>query len=259
MSTTTTINPVNSGNPADGKKNAAAFAATAASAAGLGVAGTHIISEFEDANSDTSEGGVASDSVIEETVQSNSGNANTNTATTAASSTSASSPSPSSSTISPTNSSVEPQPITNADVAEPIVEPVSVVESNETSEPGLTVEPDVAIEPDVTVETEEVEPPTTGIVTDEAVNPDGIAEAIISEEKIDPNDIDMEDIVNFDEIETVYTVDGQSITAASFHDGSGNNLIMIDVDGDDVFDLITDYDGNFLAEVPGNLSVGDAQ
>lgn len=94
--------------------------------------------------------------------------------------------------------------------------------------------------------------------TDEPVNPDEVAEAIISEEQIDPNDIDMADVINFDEIGTVYTVDGESYTAAAFHDADGNQLVMVDVDGDDVFDVIADADGNLLADADGNLiSAGD--
>ncbi|MCM1140798.1 MAG: hypothetical protein NC453_19690, partial [Muribaculum sp.] len=90
------------------------------------------------------------------------------------------------------------------------------------------------------------------------VNPDEVAEAIIAEEQVDPNDIDLADVVNFDEIGTVYTVDGESYTAAAFHDAAGNELVMVDVDGDDVFDIITDMEGNVLTDPQGNiLAAGD--
>lgn len=152
----------------------------------------------------------------------------------------------------------EPQPITDngggaASVADPVVDP-GVEQPVEVTieEPAVTEQPEVQIESGSDVGTAQTETPQ------EVVDPDQIAEAIISEEQIDPNDLDMADVVNFDEIGTVYTVDGESYTAAAFHDGAGNNLIMVDVDGDNVFDLITDYDGNVLADVLGNLSVGDA-
>ena len=69
MSTTTTVNPVNPGNTSDDKKKAAAYAATAASAAGIGVAGAHIVSEFDDIVNDTSEETVTPIEVIDETSQ----------------------------------------------------------------------------------------------------------------------------------------------------------------------------------------------
>lgn len=241
MSTTTTINPANSGNSSDGKKKAAAFAATAASAAGLGVAGSHIVSEFGETEDPLAEENVIIDDVAEEVAQPNNEATGATTTSTPTSATTANS----SSSANTTSATVESQPITSGDVVEP----------NVSVEP--TVEPASEVGTEVAVETEPVE--ATNTTANEVVNPDEIAEAIIAENKIDPNDIDMADVINFDEIGTVYTVDGESYTAAAFHDAAGNNLIMVDVDGDNVFDVITDYDGNLIAEVPGNLSVGDAQ
>lgn len=242
MSTTTTINPANLGNNSERKKQAAAFAATAASAAGLGVAGAHIVSELGKSEDILTDENVINGEPIEEVAQPI--NEATSTETTSPSASPTSNPSNASHTTS-TTTTVEPQPITNGDIVEPTV----------SVEP--TIEPATEVEPEVNVETEPVEQANT--TTSDTVNPDEIAEAIIAEDKIDPNDIDMADIINFDEIGTVYTVDGESYTAAAFHDAAGNNLIMVDVDGDNVFDVITDYDGNLIAEVPGNLSVGDAQ
>lgn len=239
MSTTTTINPANSGNNSEGKKQAAAYAATAASAAGLGVAGANIVSELGKSEDIITDENVLNGELIEEVAQPI--NEATSTGTTSPSASTTSNPSNTTSTTT----TVEPQPITNGDIVEPTV----------SVEP--TIEPTTEVEPEVTVEAEPVE--QTSSTTSDTVNPDEIAEAIIAEDKIDPNDIDMADVINFDEIGTVYTVDGESYTAAAFHDAAGNNLIMVDVDGDNVFDVITDYDGNLIAEVPGNLSVGDAQ
>lgn len=99
---------------------------------------------------------------------------------------------------------------------------------------------------------------TSSPASEEPINPEEIAEAIISEEQIDPNDIDMAEVVNFDEIGTVYTVDGESYTAATFHDAAGNQLVMVDVDGDNTFDVVTDMDGNVLANA-NNMTVDDAE
>lgn len=86
------------------------------------------------------------------------------------------------------------------------------------------------------------------------VNPDDVADAIIAEEEIDPNDIDMADVVNFEEIGTVYNVDGSSYTAATFSDPDGNQLVMVDIDGDNTFDVIQDPEtGAQLCDSEGNV------
>ena len=101
--------------------------------------------------------------------------------------------------------------------------------------------------------------------SNDTLNSDEIVEALIAEEQIDPNDIDMTDVVNFDEIGTVYTVEGDSYTAAAFHDAAGNQLVMIDVDGDNTFDIVTDEYGNPLVDqngeflAAGDLTVDDAE
>lgn len=266
MSTTTTIHPANSGNNSSaGKKQAAAFAATAASAAGLGVAGARIASELGASEDILTDENVIIDETIEEVAQPDNDASSTGTTSASNSSTSSNTSSTTSNATSTATSTVEPQPITNGDIVEPTVSVESTIEPTISVEPTIeptvsvepTIEPTTEIEPEVTVETEPVE--QTSMTSSDIVNPDEIAEAIIAEDKIDPNDIDMADVINFDEIGTVYTVDGESYTAAAFHDAAGNDLIMVDVDGDNVFDVITDYDGNYIADVPGNLSVGDAQ
>lgn len=112
-------------------------------------------------------------------------------------------------------------------------EPVAV---NPGDEPVIEVEPEPEPEPEL-----------------EPVNPDEIAEAIISEEMIDPNDIDMADVVSFDEIGTVYNVHGEAMTTATFHDEYGNQLTMIDLDNDNVFDVLGDEYGNPLVDEHGDL------
>lgn len=229
MSNTTTINPASNGNATDSKKKAAAAAATAAAAAGAGLAGAKIISELNE------------DSIIEEPIeaiempegeaevaQSDNASGNVSSNATSASTTSA----PSGQTVAS-----EPQPITAAVEAEPV----------DVNNQQTVVEPE-------TVVTEQQQT----VSNSETVDPNAIADAIISEQEIDPNDLDMADVINFDEIGTVYTVDGESYTAAAFHDAAGNELVMVDVDGDDVFDVITDMEGNLLADEYGNIiSAGD--
>lgn len=228
MSTTTTINPAPSDKSKGGNKKAAAFAATAAASAGAGIAGANMVSDIDSTEEVLSE----EDLTLEETLEPEAeAGATDGSATSTAGSAAPSSES----------DTVEPQPITANDT------PAQDATGGSASGPAVNTEPTATGTTNV------------GDNPGDVVNPDEIAEAIISEENIDPNDIDMADVVNFDEIGAVYTVDGENYTAASFHDGAGNDFVMVDVDGDDVFDVIMDAEGNLLAEVPGNISVGDAQ
>lgn len=164
------------------------------------------------------------------------------------------------------SASTEPQPQASSDVTG------DEVDNTEETEQGL--EEDIEVIPE-NPETQQVENnPTdqeeTIVSVDETElppeNPDEIAEAIISEEMIDPNDIDMADVINFDEIGTVYNVNGEATTVVSFHDDQGNHLTMIDIDGDDVLDVLGDEDGNAFVDENGDLvalgtgtTVGDAE
>jgi hypothetical protein len=141
--------------------------------------------------------------------------------------------------VEPTPDPVEPIP----DPVEPTPDPVEPTPGQE--EPTHPHGGDTPVEPQPSNEVETVDP------TD-------IAQAIVSGEEIDPNDIDTVAVVNFDEIGTVYDVDGNTYTAATFHDYNGSEYVMVDIDNDSIFDEIYDDDGNYVAEAHG-LTVSDAQ
>jgi len=133
-----------------------------------------------------------------------------------------------------TNSEPDPQP-------EPEPEPVPEPEPEPVPEP----EPDPIPEP-------EPEP-----IAEPEPNGDDIVDVIV--EEIDPQDIDMEDILLVDEIGTVYTVDGGELNAALIHDTQGNQAVMVDVDGDQVYDVIATPEGDIIAQVPGDIDVSDVE
>lgn len=258
MSNTTTIDNSSSNKNTDDINKAAPFIATGATAAGLGFAAANVVSGLK-APEETREDN-------EQVVISENEAGGTEVVTEQSFN-----PEPIAQSVQPEESEsitaqdvvtepeikIEPEVIIEP---EPIVESNTVVETEPATEPEVTVETEPAAEPEVTVETEPAaEPEVQSSHFEESVDPDEIAEAIIAEEEIDPNDIDMYDVINFDEIGTIYTVEGESYTAAAFHDVEGNNLIMVDIDGDNVFDVITDYDGNILADVPIEVTVGDVE
>ncbi len=89
---------------------------------------------------------------------------------------------------------------------------------------------------------------------------DSIADSLIAQEEIDPEDIDADDIFSFNGVETVYTVDGDEEVHASFSTDTGYDLVMIDIDNDGLFDKIETPDGYFVDDASQyGLTVSDAE
>ena len=78
---------------------------------------------------------------------------------------------------------------------------------------GNSVSEVMEIDPAVPVENEIAESPVSG---KETLDSDEVADAIIAEDRIDPDDIDMNDVINFSEINRVYTVEGKVIRQRLF-------------------------------------------
>ncbi len=62
-----------------------------------------------------------------------------------------------------------------------------------------------------------------------------------------------------DDIRTVYGVDGSELNAALIHDNEGNQAIMVDVDGDRIYDIIATPEGDVIAQIPGDIDASDAE
>ena len=144
---------------------------------------------------------------------------------------------------------------------EETVETVEVVEAEDTE---ASVEPDdmpfhdpipqgpAQTEID-TVPVEEGEPIAQNVEVEEVVND------IIDIEEIDPNDIDGEDLLEFQEIGVLYSEDGDVFYLATFNDEHGNEFVLVDVDGDLYFDLLTDSELNPVAIVGSSVSTDDVE
>ena len=161
-------------------------------------------------------------------------------------------------------------------VAEPVIEEPVVVAQEPAQEPVQEVMPpvseEVVVTPDNTDTVEEetivaVEEPESGnneqlidtpVIPGEEVNPDDVAETILSGQEIDPNDIDAEEMILFDDVNMVYTVDGQSYATASFHDTEGNSMVMADIDGDMEFDIVLTPEGDEIGDISG-INASDAE
>ena len=90
------------------------------------------------------------------------------------------------------------------------------------------------------------------------INPDeNIPE--IAETEIDPTDFDGEAYVEFGEVAKVYNVDGSESTMASAVTADGDEMVMIDIDGDEIFDAIADNEGQVISYDTAGMTVGDAE
>lgn len=128
---------------------------------------------------------------------------------------------------------------------DPEIDPESEVEVD--PETGLVVDPE-----DVTIDDPEV-------IAD-PVDVDELTDTLIAEEQIDVQDIDTDDVFTFNDIETVYTVEGDELTLASMTTDTGYDVMMVDIDNDGLFDLITDDQGNILDDASQfGLTVSDAE
>lgn len=147
------------------------------------------------------------------------------------------------------------QPTAEAQPNRPVEQPSDVSSSEPEEEPIEPITEETAGSDSSTEEV--VETLTADSDPVEPVNPEENIETpdveeILSGEQIDTFDIEAEEIFAFDGMETVYTVDGEELTAASFHLENGFEGVMIDVDGDGVFDDVAAMTSD------GLVRIGDA-
>lgn len=102
----------------------------------------------------------------------------------------------------------------------------------------------------------------TNVHTDGMPDP-AIVEAdvpVVSGELVDPLDAAAPDqLYTVQDLGEVYTVDGQSMAAAHITDAQGTDLMMVDIDGDLVLDVVTDMNGNQVASINGGVSLSDLE
>lgn len=91
------------------------------------------------------------------------------------------------------------------------------------------------------------------------VSPGQVADAIIAEDQIDPNDIEEDDVMEVDEVLTNIDVEGQTVNVAAVHLRDDNEqFFLVDIDNDRVFDVAVDQGGN-LGNIPVPITVDDAE
>ena len=92
-------------------------------------------------------------------------------------------------------------------------------------------------------------------ISEEEIN--NIAQEITGEDYIDPTDIDAPNL-DIASIGTLTTADGIELAAAQIISDAGDELYVVDVDNDNVYDIVADANGNTIGNM-GSLTVGDAE
>ncbi len=112
----------------------------------------------------------------------------------------------------------------------------------------------VAVEPAV------VETPTIAAPT---VDPNVVAEDVLAAEMIDPTDINAAEaqltVNDINDVSYVYTVDGERLTTLAVQDANGEDMYMVDIDGDMIFDAIADANLQPIDIVAGGASLSDIE
>ena len=159
-----------------------------------------------------------------------------------------------------TQTDAQPDPIPEPD-SDPVPEPTIDSSYNTALSPesSVTQIPDPTPEPEIAIDNsgDPIQEPTMEAIPEPNPESGDIVDVIV--EEIDPQDVDMDDILLVDDIGTVYTVDGRELNAALIHDSQGNQAVMVDVDGDHVYDVIATPEGEVIAEVPGDIDVSDVE
>lgn len=222
MSETTSIDMADTATPVGkikGEKKVAAAGTAAAVGVGIGIAGTSFVG-FEESGGPTTvpDRNVRGGDIRQESSLDNDAAFSSSPATNDAAS------------MIYSDNVVEPQPIIDdMDYYEVVVEPVADSDISDGEIPAGR-EMDNVVEP---------------LMQPEAAV-DQVSELTLTEEPFSPDE--MGEVIDLDEIGAVYTVEGENLKAASFHDGDLGTMVMVDVDADDMFDAKADYDGNLMAE-----------
>ena len=89
--------------------------------------------------------------------------------------------------------------------------------------------------------------------------PQEVAEQIAHAEEIDKDDIDAPSVVEIDGFTTAYDQAGNEMQAVMAHTPDGVPFMLVDVDGDGVFEGVFDTNGNFVAQADANLTHSDME
>ena len=86
-----------------------------------------------------------------------------------------------------------------------------------------------------------------------------VAERLVQSDEIDAHDLDDLANVNFEESDILYMENGNEVPVAAVTTPDGGQYLLADVNGDRIYDVVYDTEGNLVAGVQAGLNTNDAQ
>lgn len=152
-------------------------------------------------------------------------------------------------------------PVDPVDPANGDINQGNTVNNNEPSGHEIPQEQEIVVdeprEPEITPQEPELidEPadePTEVVIEVESTE-DTIPEPVMPVEEIDPNDIDMADVIeDVSLVEVVYDINGNQMVVATAHNAEMGEFYLVDVDVDGDFDVILDSTGMPVMDLTGD-------
>jgi len=160
---------------------------------------------------------------------------------------------PASAPTQPTDSATEPE---QNPVTEPEQEPTPTTNENHTPNPQptqtTTVEPEPSPTPSPDPEPAPEPTPSPEPNIEPEPDPDIEPEPVMPIEEIDPNDIDLGDVVeDVTNVEVVYDVNGNEMLVATAHNSTDGEFYLVDADMDGDFDIVLDGTGTPVVDLTG--------
>lgn len=93
----------------------------------------------------------------------------------------------------------------------------------------------------------------------DSLTPDEIAQAIISNNEIDINDIDVPNVIAVESFTTMFDENGNELSAAMVRTPDGTPYILADLDGDGIYEGVLNTDGYLVAQAEANLTHSDLE
>lgn len=139
-------------------------------------------------------------------------------------------------------STVEAEPMTADEALDAVA---GLTADNTVTEPVVEAQPEPVVAAEPVAETQPAATTQHTTTTETTVNPDDVSDEILAADIIDPTDAQASDFpFEVGEIAQVYNVNGELETTTTITAEDGTEMVLVDVNGDQMFDVARDAYGN---------------
>lgn len=137
---------------------------------------------------------------------------------------------------------VEAEPMTADEALDAVA---GLTADNTVTEPVVEAQPEPVVAAEPVAETQPAATTQHTTTTETTVNPDDVSDEILAADIIDPTDAQASDFpFEVGEIAQVYNVNGELETTTTITAEDGTEMVLVDVNGDQMFDVARDAFGN---------------